>query len=78
LQDLVPPPYECQRGHRDYPVAASGFGDEITVTDAGRLRVYDLEVDAAQFLEMSSEEAFDLLTAAAVRAELGDPEEFEP
>jgi hypothetical protein len=27
---------------------------------------------------LSGEEAFDLLTSAAIRAELGDPEEFEP
>jgi hypothetical protein len=41
-------------------VASSGFGEEITVTDAGRLRVYDLDLDAAQFLTMSGEDAFDL------------------
>jgi hypothetical protein len=59
-------------------VAASGFGEEITVSDAGRMRVYDLELDAAQFFAMSGEDAFDLLTSAAIRAELGDPEELEP
>jgi hypothetical protein len=53
-------------------VAQSGFADLIRVTDTGRLRVYDLDLDAAQFLVMSGEDAFDLLMSAAVRAELGD------
>jgi hypothetical protein len=60
------------------PVAQSGFGDVISVTSAGRLKVYGVEFDPATFLAMSSDEAIDLLTSAAIRAELGDPEEFEP
>jgi hypothetical protein len=59
-------------------VAASGFGEEITVTDAGRLRCYGEEFDPRTFMALSGEEAFDLLTSAAIRAELGDPEELEP
>jgi hypothetical protein len=59
-------------------VAQPGFGDVISVTSAGRLKVYGVEFDPATFLELTSDEALDLLTSAAIRAELGDPEEFEP
>lgn len=55
-------------------VAQSGFADDITITDSGRLRVDDLELDPAVFMAMSGEEAFDALMTAAVRAELGDAE----
>lgn len=60
-------------------VASSGFDDVISITSAGRLRAYGLEFDPAALLAMSSDEALDLLTSAAVRvrAELGDPEEFD-
>jgi hypothetical protein len=59
-------------------VAQSGFADDITITSAGRLRVDGLELDPVVLLELSSDEALELLTSAAIRAELGDPEEFEP
>jgi hypothetical protein len=60
-------------------VAQSGFADDITVTDAGRLRCYGLELDPATFLAMDEEEALDLLLQATIRAELGDdPGDLEP
>lgn len=61
-------------------VAASGFGDVISVTRTGKLRCYGLELDPATFLELADDDALDALVAASVRAELGDddPGEVEP
>jgi hypothetical protein len=53
-------------------VAASGFGDVISVTDKGRLRIYGVEFDPETFRALSDDDALDALMAASVGAELGD------
>jgi hypothetical protein len=53
-------------------LSQSGLADLISVTDAGRLRCYGEEFEAAQFLAMSEDEALDALLSASIRAELGD------
>jgi hypothetical protein len=59
-------------------VAASGFGDVISVTDKGRLRIYGVEFDPATFRALSDDDALDALMAASVGAELGDEGDLEP
>jgi hypothetical protein len=53
-------------------VAQSGFGDVVSVTNKGRLRIYGVEFDPSTFLAMSEDDALDALMAASVGAELGD------